>query len=319
MITSYVQSNNCLQPGDASQLGQSPLWVDLLNPTLEEQRLVEKALGISLPTREEMQEIEATSRLYREEQAVFVTVPLLVAADSSVPTTAAVTFILIPGCTVTIRYATPRSFETFIARIQRPNSHQPTADGVLMGLMESIVDRLADVLEAIGTRLDQTSQAIFRGSSLGKKERPNHTKLLSTVGASGDLTSKVQESLLGLNRAVTFLGQSADDMLGKRTRMKMVTRDIRSLTEHAVFLSGKVGFLLDATLGMINIEQNNIIKIFSVVAFVFLPPTLIASIYGMNFQSLPELHWDYGYYYALALMIISAITPYFFFKKRGWL
>jgi magnesium transporter len=177
------------------------------------------------------------------------------------------------------------------------------------------------VIEHIGLEVDGISHEVFEHPVTPRKTG-DFQRILRSLGRRGDLISKVRESLVGIGRLVMFFGQAgADAKQAKdlRARLRIMTRDVRSLTEHASFLSGKINFLLDATLGMINIEQNAIIKIFSVVAVVFLPPTLIASIYGMNFDFMPELDWSLGYPLALALMLGSALAPYLFFKRRGWL
>jgi len=317
VITVYTLAEGRLQAGGLDALRAGPVWIDLLQPTPEEEDAVELAVGIAVPTREEMQEIEASSRLYKQGDALFVTAPLLTAADTPDPTTTPVTFILTPRCTVTVRYGSPQSFAIFAGRVQRQAGIAGSADAVLCGLLETIIDRLADVLERIGGELDAVSRRIFRRED-GDTDLQ---RVLQTLGCQGDLTSRARDSLLGLDRVVTFLSQRDESAPHKemRLRMKTATRDLRSLTEHAAFLSGKINFLLDATLGMISIQQNNTIKIFSVVAVIFLPPTLIASIYGMNFQLMPELNWPWGYPLALLLMVVCAILPYWYFKRRGWL
>jgi len=198
-----------------------------------------------------------------------------------------------------------------------------------MGLLDAVIDRLADVLERIGTDLDELSRDVFEIAPSGTPTTVRRLRgggrdfqpILRGIGRHGDLTSKARDSLLGIGRIVTFLGQAEELRAHKdsRSRVKTMAGDIVSLSEHAAFLANKTTFLLDATLGMINIQQNNTIKIFSVVAVVFLPPTLIASLYGMNFTVMPELSWPFGYPFALLLMVVSAVLPYVFFKRRGWL
>ena len=197
-----------------------------------------------------------------------------------------------------------------------------TGESVLVALLEAIVDRLADILERAGRDIDQISRAVFRHRADKPTRSHDFQEMLEAIGRKGDLTSNIRDSLVTLERLVGFLCQAmlprknGRDM---RDRVKTLARDIRSLEDHASFLSQKITFLLDATLGMINIEQNAIIKIFSVAAVVFLPPTLVASIYGMNFEFMPELGWHLGYPLALVVMIGSAILPYLYFKRRGWL
>lgn len=292
-----------------------PVWIDLLEPSPEEERQVEASLGIDVPTHEEMQEIEASSRLYVEDGALFMTVSVLHKATTDAPESSAVTFILAKDTLVTLRYADPLPFQTLTRKIERsPGLGGGSAESILMGLLEQIVDRLADIMEACVADLEAISREVF-----GEDGGHNHKNVLRRVGRVGDLATKAKESLLSLNRMVLFL--TAQPQIGKetRTRLKTLSRDVLSITEHATFVASKVTFLLDATLGLINIEQNNIIKIFSVAAVAFLPPTLIASIYGMNFRALPELEWTFGYPMALGLMVLSAVLPILYFKRKGWL
>jgi magnesium transporter len=296
------------------------VWLDLVAPTREEERHVETLLGVGVPTREEMQEIEVSSRLYEENGALYMTATVLCKAESEHPETTAVSFILAGDRLVTVRYAEPQPFALFSARCQRAPVVHKRGDAVLAGLLDALIDRIADVLEHIGLEVDDVSHEVFEHTA--KPGRGDFQSILRRLGRRGDLTSKVRESLVGVGRLLMFLTQAgtaqkiAKDL---RDRLRTMSRDVRSLTDHASFLSSKINFLLDATLGMINIEQNAIIKIFSVVAVVFLPPTLIASVYGMNFAFMPELHWAFGYPLALLLMLASALTPYLYFKRRGWL
>jgi magnesium transporter len=193
---------------------------------------------------------------------------------------------------------------------------------VLIALLEVIIDRLADVLERAGRDIDGISHEVFQRPAGAKAKSRDFQKVLEEIGLKGDLTSNVRDSLATLQRMFGFLGQytlERKSVRDVRSRLKTLTRDENSLTDHAGFLAQKITFLLDATLGMISIEQNATIKIFSVAAVVFLPPTLIASIYGMNFAHMPEVDWLLGYPFALGLMVASAVLPYLYFKRRDWL
>ncbi|HEX2140311.1 MAG TPA: magnesium transporter CorA family protein [Woeseiaceae bacterium] len=235
---------------------------------------------------------------------------------------APVTFVIASDALVTVRYHEPQAFRTFPLRAEKNSMGCDSAESVLMALLEVIIDRLADVLERAGRDIDHISHDIFQRPDGAKSRSRDYQKVLQDIGLKGDLTSNVRDSLASLQRVFGFLTQftterkSARDV---RSRLKTLTRDAGSLTDHADFLSQKITFLLDATLGMINIEQNATIKIFSVAAVVFLPPTLIASIYGMNYEHMPELEWLFGYPFALGLMVASAILPYWYFKRRDWL
>lgn len=313
--------------GHLSELyGEDPavgpvVWYDLVSPTAEEEKRLEKRLGVDLPTREEMQEIEISSRLYVEGSAVFMTANVLAGTDGPEPELAPVTFVLVEGALVTIRYHEPRAFTTLLQRIERHALVCDTAGKVLMTLLEAMVDRVADILEREGTALDRVAKSIFRHGA-GRKRGVDLGEVLEVIGRHGELNSKIQESLITLDRIAGFLGQvafGAEASKAVRARTKTLTRDARSLSDHAGFQAQKITFLLDATLGLVNIEQNGIIKIFSVAAVVFLPPTLVASIYGMNFVNMPELGWWLGYPWALGLMVLSAVLPYLLFKRKGWL
>jgi len=323
MIQGFVCDNGRLRRVE-NALGQLDrvVWVDLVDPTRDEEAALEQGLGIGIPTREEMAEIEISSRLYYEDGAAFMTAMLPAQAHSDAPQMGPVTFVLAGARLVTIRYHEPRAFQTFPARAEKVAVGCTSGETTLLSLLEAVVDRLADILERAGDDIDRTSQGVFQQSGAKPTRSRGFQEVLEQIGREGDLTSDIRHSLVTLERLVGFLGhvttqhKSSKDV---RDRLKTLARDVRSLTDHASFLSQKITFLLDATLGMINIEQNAIIKIFSVAAVVFLPPTLIASIYGMNFERMPELEWMLGYPFALGLMIVSAILPYWYFKRRGWL
>jgi magnesium transporter len=305
--------------GTEPQLPERTVWLDLYQPSEAEEKAIERALGIEVPTREEMKEIEASSRLYRDDDALFMTATLVTNAESETPESSALTFILAGARLVTVRYADPLPFRVFASYALRHPSACGDGYAIFVGLLEAIIDRIADVLEAAGADLDRLSREVFSRS--GAQTSRDFQKLVSRLGRAGDLASKVRESLVSLGRLLAFAVQGTQSSGRKAgsSRLKTVGRDVASLSDYASFLNNKVSFLLDATLGMINIEQNAIIKIFSVAAVAFLPPTLIASIYGMNFGDMPELGWSFGYPLALGLMVVSAILPYWYFKRRGWL
>jgi magnesium transporter len=298
------------------------VWIDLFSPTAGEEAELESRLGIDLPTREEMEEIEISSRLYYENGAAFMTATLPAQADGDNPLMAPVTFILSGDRLITVRYHDPRAFQTFPLRAEKVAMGCSSGEVVLVALLEAIVDRIADILERAGRDIDGISHEVFQHKGAATTKSRDFQAVLESIGRKGDLISKIRDSLVTLERLIGFLGQVTTQRKSDkdvRSRVKTLARDARSLTDHASFLSQKVTFLLDASLGMINIEQSAIIKIFSVAAVAFLPPTLIASIYGMNFDYMPELHWPWGYPLALGLMVASAVLPYWYFKRRGWL
>lgn len=303
-----------------------PVWIDLISPTQEEDRRIETLLSVSLPTREEMQEIEVSARLYQEGTAEFMTLTAVTQIETEDPETTPITFVLKGNTLVTLRYAEPKAFTNYITRAQKPGAVQCTGgEQIMMALVEALCDRIADALEGVGANIDSVSRQVFRRKP-GEKASTNTQDLQSIiekVGRDGDLLTKLRESLVSINRVLTYHQAVETDDQRKikdaRARSKIIYRDVVALTDQATFLSNKINFLLDATLGLINLQQNQIIKIFSVAAVVFLPPTLVASIYGMNFEYMPELKWVLGYPWALALMVLSAVLPYVYFKRRGWL
>jgi magnesium transporter len=235
---------------------------------------------------------------------------------------APMTFILAGQRLITLRFHEPRFFTGFVTRTQKSPFAGGTADSVLVSLLEACLDRLADIIERIAHDVDKLSAEVFNHTGDRRPGGLDYSETLVQLGNKGDLMSDVRESLTTLDRLFGYLALVANERrLDKdlKARIKTLSRDARSLNDHLNFLSQKVTFLLDATLGLINIEQNGIIKIFSVAAVVFLPPTLIASIYGMNFHFMPELDWPWAYPIALGGMVLSAILPYLFFKRQGWL
>ncbi|MFW5679542.1 MAG: magnesium/cobalt transporter CorA [Pseudomonadota bacterium] len=298
------------------------VWLDLVDPDREEERLVEQALGIDVPTREEMAEIEITSRLYHEDGAAFMTALLPAHTEGERPIAAPVTFVLAGDRLVTIRMHEPRAFRLFPSRVERLEVDCTDGERVLFGLLEAIVDRLADILETAGVDIDALSARVFHQPEGPPMPTEALRETVRALGRDGDLLAKLHASLANLERLLGFLGQvtqQRDTPKETRARLKPLQRDVHSLMEHVAFLDQKIAFLLDATLGLVNIEQNAIIKIVSVAAVVFLPPTVVASIYGMNFDHMPELHWALGYPFALVLMVASAVLPYWLFRRKGWL
>jgi magnesium transporter len=333
-----------VNPGES--IPPDAIWIDLISPTKAEERMVETMCAIEVPTREEMREIEVSSRLYSEDNADFMTASVVFGLDSGSPGFAPVTFILTGKRLVTLRYTEPKSFVIFAGKLCRDPSDAtvrqaltlegepvplgsaksakvPSADGIMIGLVETVIDRVADMMEAIAADLDRIASDIFSAST---RKTPtanaDFKSLLQRIGSAGDLISRTRESLATLDRMMPYLQFVLDRRKGPKeakARVKAMSRDITSLNDFVAFLSNKTTFLLDTTVGMISIEQNAIIKIFSVAAVGFMPPTLVASIYGMNFKIMPELDWQFGYPMAIGLMLISAILPLIFFRHKNWL
>ena len=324
MLAVYVPHGSSLERRvvvSGEEVPDNAIWFDLVNPAPGEDKLIEGRLGIAVPTREEMLEIEVSSRLYTEHHARFMTATLMCNSDTVVPKTTAVTFILAKHCLVTVRYDEPRPFLLVGNKLTRTCPQSATGETVLMELLDAVIDREADLLERIGLDVDQVSHDIF---DPGSRDAAGNTYIgtLKVIGSKGDLTSKVRESLVSLGRLLLFLANEAEGMRWNkdvRLQLQAMQRDVLSLSDHATYLANKITFLLDALLGVVTLEQNNVIKIFSIAAVVLLPPTLVATVYGMNFKGMPELEWQYGYPMALVLMLIAAIVPYYIFKWKKWL
>ena len=303
---------------------RAAVWIDLLNPSREEEAAVQDALRVEVPTREEMQEIESSSRLYKEGEDLFLTANFLYGMDAGEFGSTAISFVLTGNTLITVRYATPRAFPTFAARCQKAPMLLASPDGVMLHLFEQIVDRLADILEKIGENMDRASTKAFqaaRGDMKISLRSQALKEVLITLGQVGEVTTRASETLLGLNRIFTFISAEKGSSIRRENQgtIKTLVRDVRSLVEHANFLNNRATFLLDAVLGIINVEQNGIIKTFTVVSVALMPPTLIASIYGMNFEMMPELKWAVGYPLALGLMVMTGVLPVLYFKRKGWL
>jgi len=326
MLSVFVPSETSLKKVasvDLAALPDGAVWIDLVKPTAEEDHAVERLAGIAVPTREDMQEIEISSRLYIENGARYMTATLMCSSDSENPRTTAVTFILSGHRLVTVRYDAPKPFLLVENKLARACAPGITGEMVLMELLDAVIDRNADILERAGGDMDTISHDIFEPEGAARTgHAKRYSDILIAIGRKGDLTSKVRESLVSVGRVVTFVAASVDGVKWSkdmREQLKTMQRDVISLTDHASFLSNKITFVLDAMLGVVNLEQNNIIKLFSVMAVVLMPPTLIASIYGMNFKIMPELEWTHGYPLALIMMVLAAVLPYLFFTWKRWL
>src|ERR1700719_1863673 len=326
MFSVFVPSDSSLKKvtsPDLAALPQSAVWIDMVTPTADEDHAVEGLVGIAVPTREDMQEIEISSRLYAENGARYMTASLMCAADTETPRMSPVTFILSDHRLVTVRYDVPKPFALVEHKLARSAAPGINGETVLLELLDAVIDRCADILERVGADVDAVSHAIFEPEGAARTgHAKRYSDILIAIGRKGDLTSKVRESLVSVGRVVTFVAASVDGVKWSkdmREQLKTMQRDVISLTDHASFLSNKITFVLDAMLGVVNLEQNNIIKLFSVMAVVLMPPTLIASIYGMNFKAMPELEWEHGYTFALVAMVAAAIVPYWIFKWKKWL
>jgi magnesium transporter len=330
MLRLFVRNNDHLEVA-ACDIAGAPLrpsgaaWYDLHDPTPEEDRFVWESLGIDIPTHEEMQDIEPSARLYKEGGAEFMTMTAITNLDGDRPVKSPISFVVKENILVTVRYSDPKPVKQFVVRGTKPGGLTLAGgDAVMFGLLEAFIDRLAQILENASDEIDAISHEVFRARKVDKGEPQDLQSVIERIGRKGELLTITRESLLSILRLTSF-HQAGGEGEGKkataavRQEAKTLQRDATALADHAAYLSSKINFLLDATLGLINLEQNQIIKIFTVASVAFLPPTLVASIYGMNFDLMPELKWPFGYPLAVAFMIASALLPLLYFKRRRWL
>jgi magnesium transporter len=303
---------------------QSATWVDLEEPTADEEALVERCIRMDVPTQTEMAEIEPSSRLYERNGALYMTVSVLYGVEDGEPTTTPISFVLADNRLVTVRYATPKPVRAFSEHARRDADLVRDAPTVLIRMLDAIIDRLADELEHVSAEIERISSQIFH-RKMNERRIPatRLTALLTRIGRAQTLVTKIRYSAVSTIRMLSFLSGSnrlhEDANRETRHHITSLSNDAISLSEHASFLSDNLQFLLDASLGLISIEQNAAMKLFSWAALVFLPPTLIAGIYGMNFEHMPELKWLLGYPMSLALILASAVLPILYLKRRGWI
>ncbi|WP_439496937.1 magnesium transporter CorA family protein [Bosea sp. (in: a-proteobacteria)] len=300
------------------------LWIDLLNPEPAEDKKVEAHLGVSIPTREEMHDLEPSEIIYTENGAHYMTARVICQSDTNVPKLADVTFILTEAALVTVRYDEPGAFSIFHNRATKPGGCGMQPEAVMEGLIEAVVDRAAEVLRGVGDKIDGASRRIFDGRSAEVEQGGAYQSVIRRIGQYEHIISNVRESMVAIERVLLFLSANYKKRPRKAAsgfapEWRTSIRDVQAIEEHATFLSNKLQFMLNATLGLVSIEQNKIIKLFSVVAVVLMPPTLVASVYGMNFEAMPELKWAYGYPMSLVMMVVFAILPYLFFRWKKWL
>ncbi|MGD8378918.1 MAG: magnesium/cobalt transporter CorA [Gammaproteobacteria bacterium] len=315
MLTAFAINNRRLeqiQVEGPDDLVEDAVWIDLVDPTEQERQWVEQVYTQKLPTAEEMQEIEATARFYEDEDGLHIHSYFLHDFEDN-PRNITVSFTLRENRLFTIHEEDLLSFRMFRMRARRAPGMAGDATSILLALFETKVERLADVLEQVYADLEGISLGVLTG------ERQDMQDVLSKIAHQEDINGKARLSLMDKQRVLSFMLRSGM-LRGEQSQdLREILRDIDSLMSHTAFLFEKVNFLMDAAMGFINIEQNQIIKIFSIAAVVFLPPTLVASIYGMNFAVMPELHWEFGYPLAIVAMIFSGIAPYLYFKWKGWL
>jgi magnesium transporter len=323
MLTIYRDHEGAVRSSKELDLPKAVIWVDLVDPTDDERAFVEQRAKVRVPSKEALSEIEASSRVYTERGVLYLSTSVMARADADDAHLTPAGFILLPTMLITVRYAKLSSFEAVAAQVKSDET-LASGVGVFTALIEAMVDRGADILETLGAELDRTSRSIFRGDasrSLGTGRKGDILRnTLKDVGLIGDRVSQCRDVLLGTGRIASFAADLGQDWITPefKVRLGAAVKDIASLDDYEAHLAGKVQFLLDAVLGFITIEQNDLFKVLTIASVVGIPPTIMAGIWGMNFKFMPELGWTLGYPIALVLIILSALVPLAWFKIRGW-
>jgi len=311
-----------IDAGSTTALPKGAIWIDLLEPTKEEEALAEKLVGTNIPTRAELAEIEPSSRLYQRNGAAFLTMSVLFGIHEGHPDSDPIGFILTDKHLVSIRYVDPKPFVVFAEYAYAEPDMASNPNTLFVRLLDTIVDRLADEFEVAGKDIESISHQIFqRQTHRGRSPELRLEALLMRIGKAQQLLARLRETSVSSTRLLTFLAttDAMESDLANRRHIKSLVADAQALNDHSNFLGDNLIFLLDASLGLISLEQNDVMKVFSIFAVVFMPPTLIAGIYGMNFEHMPELKWLFGYPFALGLILASAVLPYLYARRKGWL
>lgn len=299
-----------------------PVWIDLWNPTREEIAKACTDYGLNIPPREQLEEIEFSSRLQYEDGVFTISLPVTPHYPGEPDVTSPLGFVLTADILVTVRFARLHTFEAIAARVKR---RKRSAPDIFLVILESLVDYGADRLEELRAETLEISKRIFHKEMERVHRNITRTnrmlrQTLVEIGDMGERLSTVRETLLVLQRAMPFLIEHGDGWIEPpvKARLKMAGNDVQSLNDYEVHLTDKIQFLLDAALGFINTEQNDLFKVLTIASVIGIPPTFFASMYGMNFRNMPEYGWAFGYEWGLGLIILSIIIPIVWFKVRGW-
>jgi len=327
VLTFHNTRSGKLVPGDlpAGSLPPEANWIDAYAPDAAEIDLLQRALGIEVPTLQKMVEIETSSRLYRMGDTLFLTVPIASHSEDGSSQSKPLAFVVTRDVLLTVRFDPVKLCDGRTGAVE--TNERPVAGGLgaLIALVEALVDHIADDLESVTSHLDALSHSIFADPASAPMKRPPATDknlrgLLAKLGRVREFTSLVSETLLVLMRLSRYVASEAADRLdaSAQTRLDRIAHDAASLNDHEARLSEKIQFLLDATLGLIGVDQNDIFKILTMVSVVGIPPTLLASMYGMNFKNIHEYDWAWGYQYGLFVIFLSGLIPLLWFKWRRW-
>lgn len=315
MIGAFALDNaRLVRIDETSQHLDTAIWIDLINPSNKEREVLQQGLGQSLASYLELEDLEASARFFEDEDGLHLHSFFYCEDEDDYADISTVAFTLRDGRLFTLRDRELPAFRLYRMRSRSQKLEACNAYELLLDLFETKIEQLADVIETIYAELEQLSRVILEG-----KQGEAFDEALSTLTEQEDASSKVRLCLMDTQRALSFLVRKTRLPASQLEQAREVLRDIESLQPHNESLFQKVNFLMQAAMGFINIEQNRIIKIFSVVSVIFLPPTLVASNYGMNFKEMPELGFTFGYPMALGLMLLAALAPYIYFKRKGWL
>ena len=315
MIGAFALDNaRLVRIDETSQNLESAIWIDLIDPSSEERDILQQGLGQSLASYLELEDLEASARFFEDEDGLHLHSFFYCQDEEDYADISTVAFTLRDGRLFTLRDRELPAFRLYRMRSRIQKLEACNAYELLLDLFETKIEQLADVIETIYADLEQLSRVILDG-----KQGEAFDQALSTLTEQEDASSKVRLCLMDTQRALSFLVRKTRLPASQLEQAREVLRDIESLQPHNESLFQKVNFLMQAAMGFINIEQSRIIKIFSVVSVIFLPPTLVASNYGMNFKEMPELGFEFGYPMALGLMLLAAFAPYIYFKRKGWL
>ena len=323
MLQAFTYENGQPRRLGPTESPRNAVWIDLLSPTPDEIARVQDAIGMTLPERASLDEIEMSSRLASRDGALFLSLPLITLAEG--PRAIAAGFILTADRLISQRFAPSRAVDSFMEKLPPLKDHTARGGHVFIGLLEALVDRQADRLEQVRTELEEISGRIFamgvRGGGGRKTEDALLRRTLGELGQHGQLISHIREVQVTVGRIAPFVEEMTKDWLPADlgSRLKTVRDDITSLNDYDTHLNDRLQFLMDATLGFINIAQNNVMKVMTIASVVGIPPVLVAGVYGMNFKNIPEYDWAWGYQWGWGLIVVTTFIPLLIFRFRKWI
>ena len=317
MVNCYIKKGNRLNVIEGIEFLEnnedrnSVIWIDMFLPTIEEVRAVEEMFDIEFPTKQETEEIELSSRYWEENNRIEINSYFLI-NDNKSAFNETVSFILQGSLLISVRYKKLQSFDTFTKKLLLSPREFKNGYSIFCQIIDIRIDADADIIENLSKEITKIRKHVFTDYSNDDEE------ILEKISTFEDLNMKIRENLTDKQRILNSLLKS-QKFVDDKHEIPVMLKDIKSLIDHTNFNFERLDYLQNIFIGILSIEQNKVIKIFTIVNVIFLPPTLIASIYGMNFEFIPELHWEYGYLFSIGFMILASITPILIFKKKGWI